>query len=489
MDNSIFLLENYTISDLLTIFGIKNLNEEELINKTTELLENSDDDLHDFIKKAAEKLYEFIEQNKKYNSLNNFIYDNESNELKSNPINKQLSNWYSNQYLKQEDKIQSDKVTSRFNKVDIFDNEHNIMKRERLGVENDYQLPVSQGTINPILKNVNRQIINIDSQYRPSLSSSPSIFTFNLTEPIHNALSMTLKSYEIPFTWYNISSNLNNNYFIIDGSCISINNGFYSKTELVTAVNDAIISAGKGTGATLNQINGNVTLNGSGTIVFFDPLNSDGCSNLSCGPIETGSGKSKTENYNLGYILGFRENSYPAGTITGEAVINIYNTKYILLYLDDFNKNQLNNGLIGVGNNEQTLSLPSYFNNDLSYNCVSIEYTDTQSIQPSAPRRITQAQIYSINEILKNRKSRTNYRYRTPTNSNILAKIPIKYGSNNLGSLLVEDKFNDMYERKYFGPIDIEKMKVMLLDDKGNVLDLNGNDWSITLNVSYLYQY
>lgn len=489
MENSIYDINNYSIHELLTIFDLKDYTEEALINKTDFLLKNNPEG-KDFILEAAKKILEFIKVSDEENiDLPEYLNDSENKQLSENPFDEQLDSWIKNQYLTQDNKVQADKVTSRQNKVNIFDNQHNVMKRERLGVSNDYQVPVSQGALNPILKNINTQILNIDSQYRPNLNYSSSIFTFNLSEPINNVLSLTLRSYEIPFSWYNISSKLNNNYLIIDGTCISINNGFYTRTSIVSEVNSAIIAAGKGTGATLNSNNGLVTLNGTGTIVFFDELNSNGCSNLACGSLETGSGNSSKVNFNLGYILGFRNNSYPAGTITGEATLNIYTTKYILLYLDDYNKNQLNNGLLGIGNNEQTLSLPSYFNNDLSYNCVNYEYTETQSIQPSAPRRITQAQLYSVNEIIKQRKARTTNRYASPNNSNILAKIPVKYGSNSFGNMLVEDKYIDMFERKYFGPVNIEKMKVSLLDDKGNILDLNGTDWSVTLSIKNLYQY
>ena len=43
--------------------------------------------------------------------------------------------------------------------------------------------------------------------------------------------------------------------------------------------------------------------------------------------------------------------------------------------------------------------------------------------------------------------------------------------------------------RTYFGPVNIDKMRVKLLDDKGNVLNLNGCDWCVTLICDCLYQY
>jgi hypothetical protein len=43
--------------------------------------------------------------------------------------------------------------------------------------------------------------------------------------------------------------------------------------------------------------------------------------------------------------------------------------------------------------------------------------------------------------------------------------------------------------RTYFGPVNIDRMAIKLLDDKGNVLNLNGNDWCVTMVCECLYQY
>ena len=44
-------------------------------------------------------------------------------------------------------------------------------------------------------------------------------------------------------------------------------------------------------------------------------------------------------------------------------------------------------------------------------------------------------------------------------------------------------------ERIYFGPVSLEKVKVMLLDDVGRVVDLKGHNWSMTLVANQLYQF
>ena len=43
--------------------------------------------------------------------------------------------------------------------------------------------------------------------------------------------------------------------------------------------------------------------------------------------------------------------------------------------------------------------------------------------------------------------------------------------------------------RVYFGPVDIIRLGIRLVDDKGNTVNLNNADWSFTLLVEQLYQF
>ena len=43
--------------------------------------------------------------------------------------------------------------------------------------------------------------------------------------------------------------------------------------------------------------------------------------------------------------------------------------------------------------------------------------------------------------------------------------------------------------REYFGPVDLVNLYVALYDDKGNILGLNGMEWSCSLTVKCIYQY
>ena len=110
------------------------------------------------------------------------------------------------------------------------------------------------------------------------------------------------------------------------------------------------------------------------------------------------------------------------------------------------------------------------------------------TVLPSAPRTLTQAQIYTINEVMKH-KNRTNYYSNSPNESDILAVIPLKHNGLTIGDRIVETsgQLQDN-KREYNGPVDLDRIGVKLMDDTGFIVDLNGSDWTLTLIYEYIYQ-
>jgi hypothetical protein len=260
-------------------------------------------------------------------------------------------------------------------------------------------------------------------------------------------------------------------------------------------------------------------------IIFYDFTGALQCS-VKC--------KSNTNHYfnnTLGWIMGYKlpyVNIDPSGN-SASAILDLNGTKYLILVIDDYNQNHVNNSLVSIAQYSNTLKIPSYYSPDIPYTCLTPaqqgnlqqlvdgvvlqsllndqtvnaqnglliagkyqqEYTSTQIVLPSAPRTLTNAQLYTINSINSNNNNLTNYLAKAPTSSDILAIIPIKTSVGvPTGSLLVE--FSGSLQdssRTYFGPVNIERMAVKLLDDKGNVLNLNGNDWCVSLVCECLYQY
>lgn len=464
----------------------------------------------------------------------------------------QTNAWFKHEALPQtKDPTQKDKVTDRVQKIDVFDNHHLPMNREQLGVNNNFQVPVAQDTLNPNLENITSHFINLDSQFRQASSTSATDYTMDLSDPLTNVLSLRLYSIQLPFTWYCFdNATYGNTCFWIHNAGntfrISIEPGNYSPNELCNAIQTAFTNAGftnsnsNSNVATFNPNNGKLTLTlthwndpnnqpiqtwtpttpfDSQThsyFIFFDVNGIYKCSDNGC---QTQS--QTTFNHTLGWFLGFRTPIEPILGTNGNqapATLNVIGTKYFIVVLDDFNQNHINNGFITITELSKAIALPNYFNTSLPYICtentllqqtlpfdyntVNANNTDSwfektdlsagsvQQILPSAPRTLTQAQIYTVNEIMKNRSKTTNFRAKAPTNSDTFAVIPIKYGSMTTGQLYTElsGQFQDN-KRIYFGPVNIDRLRIRLLDDCGNLVDLHGGDWCITLISENLYQY
>ena len=434
---------------------------------------------------------------------------------------------------------------------------HETMKREQLSVLNSHPLAIAQDSLNPTLKNINQRLVVIDSQYRQNIApfsenvdapSSSTDFTLDLSDPLTDTLSLKLYSYEIPYSWYVIDKTMGTSYFWVRHNStvysIAIDDGNYTKVQLVNAIQyklDTIVNRAANPPFTTNNLdisynpyNGkacflfdNSTSNIDVEIIFFDTevYNSyfDNVKPSNPLGIPTGVGSTAMKiNNNLGWILGYRPgddktlpiifsrfvNSPANSRITtpvtpypysielrvfSEGPIDTYGTKYLIVVLDDFNQNHLNNGLVNIVDTDTSLSVPDYFSADLPNVCAPNPNT-RGTLAPfyvqSLPRKLTQAQLYSINQILDNRK--TTYKYRTtgPTTTDVFAVIPLKKQGFDTGDSLVDLGSSLMYNtRTYFGPVNISRLRVSLQDDKGNTLNLNGSDWSITLMAETLYQY
>jgi hypothetical protein len=183
----------------------------------------------------------------------------------------------------------------------------------------------------------------------------------------------------------------------------------------------------------------------------------------------------------------------PGGTITADVPYANVGPTYLLLVIDDFNQNHLNQGLVNIDDTDTTLNAPSYINGDINFSCFTSEsgYNSPFPVYiPNAPTRLTQAQLYSANQILENRKNTTSYRIPGPTTTDVLAVIPLKIGGLSFGDKYVEFGSSLLQnERVYFGPVNISRMRVTLRDDKGNVVNLNGADWSFSLISTHLYEF
>ena len=68
---------------------------------------------------------------------------------------------------------------------------------------------------------------------------------------------------------------------------------------------------------------------------------------------------------------------------------------------------------------------------------------------------------------------------------NILARISIK---GSYFSLIMENDFNIITEpRRYFGPVDIQRLRIRLFDERGRVLPMNNSNFSFCLDFKLIY--
>ena len=70
-------------------------------------------------------------------------------------------------------------------------------------------------------------------------------------------------------------------------------------------------------------------------------------------------------------------------------------------------------------------------------------------------------------------------------NNNILARIPINGPFFNV--LMDNDLSQHLEPRQYFGPVDIQKLHIQILDDHGRILEMNKSNYTLVLAFKTLY--
>jgi hypothetical protein len=73
-------------------------------------------------------------------------------------------------------------------------------------------------------------------------------------------------------------------------------------------------------------------------------------------------------------------------------------------------------------------------------------------------------------------------------NKNILAKISLDYDRYKYGYVIPANEYNGLLRsetRSYNGKVDLQKLKVQLLNEYGNAIHLNGLDFSFCLKIEY----
>jgi len=506
-------IESYSIDELVSILNINEPTEKNIKSSTDfyvkKFTDEGDMEMRNFFMNIKSKLLEELESDddETVEEIESIIESKDNNE----GVYSLLSEQYN------DNGVPDDKTSKRLKEIGIYEDNYDRNTNERLKKNPQYEVPIAQGKLNPTLKNITTRMVNIDSKYRtnstPSVKNvkygeiishhtsswSSSNFNCNLSETLMNVVNIQMYSISIPYSWYLIDEPYGNTSFNVNDIEIKIRIGNYSKQELVNEITTVMVEKlGQGNSITFDSISGKaiLTLDSSGnTITFYEP---GGISSTSknCGP-------GTKANFNLGWILGFRNNIYTDNdavidsgnyVYTSESFIDIYGPRYLILVIDDYNSNSLNKGLISVEKTQSKFGGPT--SKKLSgtkllpiEGCENTGFHSVPQYTQGAPRLITSAELYSINQTSNSSKLDTvNDTLIAPTDTDIFAILPLKKVSP--GDIITEFTTSiQRNERNYFGPVDIGRLNVKILDDKGNILNLNGMDWSFVLMVQQLYQY
>jgi len=351
-------------------------------------------------------------------------------------------------------------------KNEVFSEEKPIIKRK---INEEFK-----SLLNPLKKITMSKVLSINTLFRKNYYNQKSTdFIIDLPETLKNVTSVTLTNTDIPNTIYTFSSVTGTNEFTIetysyDASnytssdkerhIIRIKNGNYTPEILVEYLNKYVFSPVRD--ATNPPQNEKLRM----VACYYDTINKKISFFRDKREISKGgqpddkklNGEDKANNeyrfnidwritadenrsiqLNMGWILGFRKQfySYDDHYVIKDKVFydNIEGFGAEACYQDTYGKRYIFLSLDDYNKN-YAKSLMSPFENSV------------------------------INDI------------------NIFAKINNYYDSFNYTN---GDDYQ--FKRSYFGPVDLMKMRIKLLDEFGRVVDLNNSDYSFTLRIEQLY--
>ena len=291
------------------------------------------------------------------------------------------------------------------------------------------------GTINPLNKRILRQNINIDTRFRENYyMTKSSNFHVDLPLRLNQVVSLQLSALEMSSTFYVVSKVFNNNFVVLeikgeDPLIVTIPDGNYDYLGLQAYINNFLKEAPCNYKCIeflvdMNTPAGAGPYAGSGRMVVGS---SKGVTEFSINFLTDKYGNEDRQTplpLKLGWLMGFRQGYYENSlTYVSEGIIDLMGPRYIYLVVDDYNNN-VNDGFYGA----------------------------------------------FISSIL---------------NKNILARISLQ---GNVFNSITKDNFNLITTpRQYFGPVDIQKLQIQILDEYGRILDLNNMDYSFCLTFQTIY--
>lgn len=464
--------------------------------------------------------------------LNNY----QLNELNYETINNAFINYLKsnkNKYTKKSQILLVDdlrkKLISYLNINQIDNNTNNeILKYEEpynfKYSTKTYNLGYTSSKLNSIKRDIIETQLNIDSFFRESSfinSSFTNDFLFKLNKPLKNVLEYSIKSIELPNNWYNFSSLKQNNEFTInvysyrDGTTsnfinsnntIIIPDGNYSINELKNKINNYFNNYQNG----LEFLYFDININTLKTIIRAKSIYDYDISGPK--PYDISDPRSSLDlsfsvHFDLQNDIQIRLqqenllNQYPDlisyDVITGNYIIddscmNILTENDIIILnrkIRDVRKNfgyligfEKTNYFIDGSNIKSSIDYTTDISNSVLYE----GYLESESFYGNTiPNYI----FLSLDDYNKNSLNGLNVsQYGNFSDNNVISKIIINNTNNSQTNLINNtDNCKLLGKRTFFGPVNINKFRVKLIDKFGELIDTKKNDFSITLKIKQIY--
>lgn len=297
---------------------------------------------------------------------------------------------------------------------------------------NSFHSEYYAGTMNPLKTRIITKNLNIDTRFRDYTTSiNPSDFILALPQKVQKVVSMQLSALELPMTFYNISHKYGNNHFYLE--VVTNLAGVHTINVLVPDGNYTNVDLLQNINDQIDNptfdlsfnIDLNETRSGTGKVIVTSAGKSGNVvTNVKLDFIRN-PGSQTDILQKLGWHLGFTKKIYDGAiTYVSETMPDSNRVRYLYLAIDDYN-NSVNNNF-------------------------------------------------------------TSAFHKSVLSPNILARI--SPGSMDSFGLFIGNEFNMITEpRKYFGPVDIQKLHIQVYDDMGRVVDLNGANFSFCLTFKVIY--
>lgn len=216
-------------------------------------------------------------------------------------------------------------------------------------------------------------IINSTQRLNPTTETS-SNFTYSFNRNISRISEIRIEWVQLPFTFYSINST--NNYFIVNNNTITLTEGNYTSSTIISEINtqiDAVIAGN--TTSSYSTTSGKLTIGNDNAITIKAN--------------ETGVTDSPASD-----LLGFRSDAGPATSLVGDSALYIAGPFYLHI-LSSFLTSQVHNKTLYADSSYQNsltdIKIDSRFGDIIDYSSVSplilsnprftIETTDIIDIQ------------------------------------------------------------------------------------------------------------